>query len=173
MTKDERILAKVGKLLLKYGVSEDEKEKFIMDLSDTKADDQDEIEEVVEPKEGEEPKTEEPMSEQPEPEKVEGEEEVKEEKVEEPKPQEEVVDKQKEEVAEEGEKPVEEQPVTNTEEVNKSIEGLQARIDTLEKIIEKLGQPVEEEVGLSPDQTSGNPPTQSYFDEINKRRIGR
>ena len=44
--KDERILKKVGKLLSLYGVTDEEKEKFLLDLEDKKYDDQEEVEEV-------------------------------------------------------------------------------------------------------------------------------
>ena len=36
--KDEKILKKVGKLLSMYGVSDEEKEKFLLDLKDKKYD---------------------------------------------------------------------------------------------------------------------------------------
>lgn len=160
MTKDEKILQKVGKLLLKFGVAEEEKEEFLSQLSAMKEDDE-EPTEPTEPngeptKEGEEPEGEEGQ-------KVEGEQP----EVEEPK----------EEVTEEGEKPVE-QP--QNEEVQKTIEGLVARINAQEKqlidlqeIVAKLGDPKENGFGTSPSNPSGGSAEQSEFDRINRARLGR
>lgn len=171
MTKDEKILQKVGKLLLKFGVADDEKEEFISQLSAMKEDDE-EPTEPTEPngeptKEGEQPdEVKEPEGEEGQ--KVEGEQpEVEEPEVEEPK----------EEVTEEGEKP-DEQP--QNEEVQKTIEGLVARINAQEKqlidlqeIVAKLGDPKENGFGTSPSNPSGGSAEQSEFDRINRARLGR
>lgn len=166
MTKDEKILQKVGKLLLKFGVAEEEKEEFISQLSAMKEDDE-EPTEPTEPngepaKEGEEP------DEVKEPEGEEGQ------KVEGEQPE---VEEPKEEVTEEGEKPVE-QP--QNEEVQKTIEGLVARIDAqdkqiidLQEIVAKLGDPKENGFGTSPSNPSGGSAEQSEFDRINRARLGR
>lgn len=165
MTKDERILAKVGKLLLKYGVSEEEKSKFLIDLQDTK---EDEVEELPE---GEEPKA----PEEPEAPKAEGEEEPKGEN-----PEPEVEEPQEEEVAETGEEPVEEPPHYETDEVKKTIEGLTARLEAqdkilldLQEVVAKLGVQKEEGFGASPENPSGGSANQSEFDRINRARLGR
>lgn len=54
MDKKERILKKVGKLLSAYGVTEEEKAKFLADLEDGEADDQEELNESEEVSEGKE-----------------------------------------------------------------------------------------------------------------------
>lgn len=166
MTKDEKILQKVGKLLLKFGVAEEEKEEFISQLSAMKEDDE-EPTEPTEPngepaKEGEEP------DEVKEPEGEEGQ------KVEGEQPE---VEEPKEEVTEEGEKP-DEQP--QNEEVQKTIEGLVARINAqdkqivdLQEIVAKLGDPKENGFGTSPSNPSGGSAEQSEFDRINRARLGR
>lgn len=125
MTKDEKILQKVGKLLLKFGVAEEEKEEFISQLSAMKEDDE-------EPTEPTEPDG---------------------------------------EPAKEGEEP---------EEVQKTIEGLVARIDAqdkqiidLQEIVAKLGDPKENGFGTSPSNPSGGSAEQSEFDRINRARLGR
>lgn len=166
MTKDEKILQKVGKLLLKFGVAEEGREEFISQLSAMKEDDE-EPTEPTEPngepaKEGEEP------DEVKEPEGEEGK------KVEGEQPE---VEEPKEEVTEEGEKPVE-QP--QNEEVQKTIEGLVARINAqdkqlidLQEIVAKLGDPKENGFGTSPSNPSGGSAEQSEFDRINRARLGR
>lgn len=177
MTKDEKILQKVGKLLLKFGVAEEEKEEFLSQLSAMKEDDE-EPTEPTEPngepaKEGEEPEeVKEPEGEEPdEVKETEGEEGQK---VEGEQPE---VEEPKEEVTEEGEKPVE-QP--QNEEVQKTIEGLVARIDAqdkqlieLQEIVAKLGDPKENGFGTSPSNPSGGSAEQSEFDRINRARLGR
>lgn len=167
MTKDEKILQKVGKLLLKFGVAEEEKEEFISQLSAIKEDESEEPTEPTEPngeptKEGEQP------DEVKEPEGEEGQ------KVEGEQPE---VEEPKEEVTEEGEKPVE-QP--QNEEVQKTIEGLVARINAqdkqlidLQEIVAKLGDPKENGFGTSPSNPSGGSAEQSEFDRINRARLGR
>ena len=166
MTKDEKILQKVGKLLLKFGVAEEEKEEFISQLSAMKEDD----EEPTEPTEpnGEPTKEGEQPDEVKEPEGEEGQ------KVEGEQPE---VEEPKEEVTEEGEKPVE-QP--QNEEVQKTIEGLVARINAqdkqlidLQEIVAKLGDPKENGFGTSPSNPSGGSAEQSEFDRINRARLGR
>ena len=162
MTKDERILAKVGKLLLKYGVTDEEKEKFLLDLKEVK---DDETEEVKEPENEVEPETEE---------KPEGEEKPETEEVAEVG---EEAEEGKEVEGEQPEKEVVEQPEPQPDyqakinELEKLISAQVARIDELEAVITKLGIP-EPEVGLAPDQSAGNPPTQSYFDEVVSKRTG-
>lgn len=166
MTKDEKILQKVGKLLLKFGVADDEKEEFISQLSAMKEDD----EEPTEPTEpnGEPTKEGEQPDEVKEPEGEEGQ------KVEGEQPE---VEEPKEEVTEEGEKPVE-QP--QNEEVQKTIEGLVTRINAqdkqiidLQEIVAKLGDPKENGFGTSPSNPSGGSAEQSEFDRINRARLGR
>lgn len=166
MTKDEKILQKVGKLLLKFGVADDEKEEFISQLSAMKEDD----EEPTEPTEpnGEPTKEGEQPDEVKEPEGEEGQ------KVEGEQPE---VEEPKEEVTEEGEKP-DEQP--QNEEVQKTIEGLVARINAqdkqlidLQEIVAKLGDPKENGFGTSPSNPSGGSAEQSEFDRINRARLGR
>ena len=196
--KDERILKKVDKLLKLYGVEDDEREKFLLDLKDKKYDDQEELEEVSEddtveevdeveqpeqveqPVEEDLPTEEGEVEEQPaEPvgEEVEQEEvgEVAEE-VEQPElPADESVDQPMEEPLEEQpmEQPME-QPQPANEDVNKTIEGLMARVESLEDIIKKLGTPVDEEsVGVEPRNPSGESYKESEMDRINRLRMGR
>ena len=78
MTRDEKILAKVGKLLAKYGVSEEERKFKNYGLNPThQADDQDEIEEVSRTqRRGRTKNRRTYVLNNPKPEKVEGEEEV-------------------------------------------------------------------------------------------------
>lgn len=165
MTRDEKILAKVGKLLAKYGVSEEEKAKFLIDLQEAKEDGEEEL------PEGEEPKA----PEEPEAPKAEGEEEPKGEN-----PEPEVEEPQEEEVAETGEEPVEEPPHYETDEVKKTIEGLTARLEAqdkvlldLQEVVAKLGIQKEEGFGASPENPSGGSAEQSEFDRINRARLGR
>lgn len=185
MTKDEKILQKVGKLLLKFGVEEEEKNEFLSQLSTMKEDEDEEPTEPTEPngepaKEGEEPdEVKEPEGEEEQPEGEKPDEEQKPEgeegqKVEGEQPE---VEEPKEEVTEEGEKPVE-QP--QNEEVQKTIEGLVARINAqdkqiidLQEIVAKLGDPKENGFGTSPSNPSGGSAEQSEFDRINRARLGR
>lgn len=166
MTKDEKILQKVGKLLLKFGVAEEEKEEFISQLSAMKEDDE-------EPTEPTEPNGE-PAKEGEEPDEVKEPEGEEDQKVEGEQPE---VEEPKEEVTEEGEKPVE-QP--QNEEAQKTIEGLVARINAqdkqiidLQEIVAKLGDPKENGFGTSPSNPSGGSAEQSEFDRINRARLGR
>lgn len=166
MTKDEKILQKVGKLLLKFGVADDEKEEFISQLSAMKEDDE-------EPTEPTEPNGE-PTKEGEQPDEVKETEGEEGQKVEGEQPE---VEEPKEEVTEEGEKP-DEQP--QNEEVQKTIEGLVARINAqdkqivdLQEIVAKLGDPKENGFGTSPSNPSGGSAEQSEFDRINRARLGR
>ena len=119
--KDERILKKVDKLLKLYGVEDDEREKFLLDLKDKKYDDQEELEEVDETEDEtiEEPaeKVEEPMGEDLSADEGEVEEQPAEEPVGEEDGGEEVGEEVEEQPQEElpaeqpVEQPVEEQPV--------------------------------------------------------------
>lgn len=61
MDRDDKILAKIGKLLTKYGVSDEEKQNFLNDLKDYKDDEEEEIadEQPTENEVGEETPTEE------------------------------------------------------------------------------------------------------------------
>ena len=172
---DEKILKKVGKLLSMYGVDDEEKEKFLLDLKDKKYDDQEDIEEVVEEKEEEPTEVEGNPAEK-------GEEEVKQEEVvkEDEKPADDVAPEQEvEEPAPEQDQPqevvepVQEQPQETNEELLKTIEGLQSRIQSLEDLVSKLGTPVDENVGVSPTNPSGESAVESEFDRINRLRRGR
>ena len=170
--KDEKILQKVGKLLLKFGVTDDEAKEFVSQLRDMKDDSDETPAEEEQPAEQpaeqsapeEKPAEETPSEEQPK----------EEEKPAEEKPEEKVEEPSEEEVAKESEKPAEEQPTEQkaNEEQGKTMQALSARVDVLEKIVSKLGVTLEDEVGLSPDQNVGEQPSNSYFDIINKRRTG-
>ena len=140
--KDERILKKVGKLLSLYGVTDEEKEKFLLDLEDKKYDDQEEVEEVSET------------------------EETPTEEVEET---EEVVDETPTE-----EEPTESLPVAQDhEEVQKTIDGLVARIESLEDLVKKLGVKVEDDsFGERPNNQSAESYQENEFDRYNKLRRG-
>lgn len=188
--KDERILKKVDKLLKLYGVVDEEREKFLLDLKDKKYDDQEEIEEVSDNVEEETPTEEVEETEQVEeglsaeegeveeqPAEDVGEEQVEEEvsEVAEEQPQEELP-------IDEVEQPMEEQPMDQpmeqpqpaNEDVNKTIEGLMARIESLEDIVKKLGTPIDEEsVGVEPRNPSGESLQESEMDRYNKLRMGR
>jgi len=188
MNKDERILKKVGKLLKLYGVPDEEKEKFLADLQDKKYDDQDDLNEPEEVEETEEVEEENPTEEV-------GEEEVEEQEVsevaEEPtetEPTEQVENLPEEPVEEQPEvqveepteevpvdQPVEEQPQTQVsyDEIMKTIEGQNARIASLEDIVKKLGTPVEENIGVEPQNPSGETYQESEMDRINRLRMGR
>lgn len=196
--KEEKILKKVDKLLKLYGVEDGEREKFLIDLKDKKYDDQEEIEEVAEGEEEiEEPiESEEPVEE----ESTENLEEEPSEPVGEEEPVEEVGEDAEEPVGEElpvedveeplPEQPMEEQPQPveqpveqpmmdqpqqpdQSEDMQKTIDGLQARIDALEELVKKLGTPVEETVGVEPRNPSGESLQESEFDRINRLRRGR
>lgn len=162
--KDERLLKKVDKLLKLYGVNDEEREKFIIDLKDKKYDDQEEVEEVVEDEE----KVEEPET--PEIEEKEEIEEGKEEEIEAEPTEDEPVEEIKEEEGEETEEvegepetpelpeeqpveepviPSEEQPKEPIEESPAEVEPMQgdselsARLDELSKANQELAAKVD------------------------------
>lgn len=177
MTKDEKILKKVGKLLSIYGVSDEEKEKFLADVQDTKNDEEEPIED------GEEEKVEETEEIEPEEKGEEltesGKVEEKEETEEPIEPQENEVEDKQEEVVKEDEKLVEE-PVVNeepkveeTEEVKKTIDGLVARISSLEELVSKLAIPEEKDFGTSPANQSAESYKETELERYNKMRTGR
>lgn len=170
--KDERILKKVGKLLSLYGVTDEEKEKFLLDLEDKKYDDQEEVEEVSETEETpteEVEETEEVVDETPTEEPVE--EPVQE--TEEEQPVEEPVEEPTEETPTE-EEPTESLPVAQDhEEVQKTIDGLVARIESLEDLVKKLGVKVEDDsFGERPNNQSTESYQENEFDRYNKLRRG-
>ena len=166
--KDERILKKVGKLLSLYGVADKEKEKFLLDLEDKKYDDQEEVEEVSETEETpteEVEETEEVVDETPTEEPVE--------ETEEEQPVEEPVEQPTEETPTE-EEPTESLPVAQDhEEVQKTIDGLVARIESLEDLVKKLGVKVEDDsFGEKPNNQSTESYQENEFDRYNKLRRG-
>lgn len=170
--KDERILKKVGKLLSLYGVTDEEKEKFLLDLEDKKYDDQEEVEEVSETEETpteEVEETEEVVEETPTEEPVQ--EPVEE--TEEEQPVEEPVEQPTEETPTE-EEPTESLPVAQDhEEVQKTIDGLVARIESLEDLVKKLGVKVEDDsFGEKPNNQSAESYQENEFDRYNKLRRG-
>ena len=170
--KDERILKKVGKLLSLYGVADKEKEKFLLDLEDKKYDDQEEVEEVSETEETpteEVEETEEVVDETPTEEPVQ--EPVEE--TEEEQPVEEPVEQPTEEAPTE-EEPTESLPVAQDhEEVQKTIDGLVARIESLEDLVKKLGVKVEDDsFGEKPNNQSTESYQENEFDRYNKLRRG-
>lgn len=170
--KDERILKKVGKLLSLYGVTDKEKEKFLLDLEDKKYDDQEEVEEVSETEETpteEVEETEEVVDETPTEEPVQ--EPVEE--TEEEQPVEEPVEQPTEETPTE-EEPTESLPVAQDhEEVQKTIDGLVARIESLEDLVKKLGVKVEDDsFGEKPNNQSAESYQENEFDRYNKLRRG-
>ena len=170
--KDERILKKVGKLLSLYGVADKEKEKFLLDLEDKKYDDQEEVEEVSETEETpteEVEETEEVVEETPTEEPVQ--EPVEE--TEEEQPVEEPVEQPTEETPTE-EEPTESLPVEQDhEEVQKTIDGLVARIESLEDLVKKLGVKVEDDsFGEKPNNQSTESYQENEFDRYNKLRRG-
>ena len=170
--KDERILKKVGQLLSLYGVTDEEKEKFLLDLEDKKYDDQEEVEEVSETEETpteEVEETEEVVDETPTEEPVQ--EPVEE--TEEEQPVEEPVEQPTEETPTE-EEPTESLPVAQDhEEVQKTIDGLVARIESLEDLVKKLGVKVEDDsFGERPNNQSTESYQENEFDRYNKLRRG-
>ena len=170
--KDERILKKVGKLLSLYGVTDEEKEKFLLDLEDKKYDDQEEVEEVSETEKTpteEVEETEEVVDETPTEEPVQ--EPVEE--TEEEQPVEEPVEQPTEETPTE-EEPTESLPVAQDhEEVQKTIDGLVARIESLEDLVKKLGVKVEDDsFGEKPNNQSAESYQENEFDRYNKLRRG-
>ena len=190
MPKDERLLKKIGKLLTLYGVEEKEKENFLIDLQDKKYDDPEDEEEVkvdeTSTKNENETKVEEEVkpteeenkgSNEEQETKVEEEQKVEENKlpVEETKVEEEVenkVEEPKPEEPKQEEVKVEEfDAKSKTDELQKSIDGIAARISSIEDIISKLG--VEEKpIGASPEGNPVEESKESTFDEINRKRVG-
>lgn len=173
---DERILKKVGKLLSMYGVNEEEKQKFLLDLKDKKYDDQEEIEEVAE---DEQVNEEEMVEEKPTEEKVEDVEKVEEVDEVEEQPEQPV-----EEVAEEEapvEEPVEEEQVepqmdfdAKFKEYEDTINGLVARIESLEDVVKKLGVAEQEEsFGEKPENEGASASKETSFDKYNRLRTGQ
>ena len=167
--KDERILKKVGKLLSLYGVTDEEKEKFLLDLEDKKYDDQEEVSETEETPTEEVEETEEVVDETPTEEPVQ--EPVEE--TEEEQPVEEPVEQPTEETPTE-EEPTESLPVAQDhEEVQKTIDGLVARIESLEDLVKKLGVKVEDDsFGEKPNNQSAESYQENEFDRYNKLRRG-
>ena len=170
--KDERILKKVGKLLSLYGVADKEKEKFLLDLEDKKYDDQEEVEEVSETEETpteEVEETEEVVDETPTEEPVQEPVEETEEETEDEQP----VEQPTEETPTE-EEPTESLPVAQDhEEVQKTIDGLVARIESLEDLVKKLGVKVEDDsFGEKPNNQSTESYQENEFDRYNKLRRG-
>ena len=195
MSKDELIKKKVGELLTKWHVSDEEKTAFLQDLEEeiAKPDEEEDLESVAE-------ETTE-VEEEPAENEV-GEEEVEEqevsevaeepteteptEPVEEPLPEEPVEEQPESEVPSEEplpeqppmeetpvDQPVEEQPQQSNEDMLKTIEGLTSRIASLEDIVSKLGTPVQEEIGVEPQNPSGESYVESELDRYNRLRRGR
>lgn len=181
---DEKILKKVGKLLKLYGVSDEEKEKFILDLQDKKYDDQEEVEEVVEEKPTEEFKEEEKVEEVGEEEQPLVEEEPAEEPaqpveeqqeedlpVEQPEMEQPPVDQPQPELPTEQPQPVE-QLDARFEEIKKTLEGFDARLKAFEDLAGKLAIPENTDIGL-PANNEGANVGESSFDDFNRKRMGR
>lgn len=176
--KDEKLLKKIGKLLSLYGVSEEEKQNFLTDIADAKYDDEEEVvdeeskdEEIVD----ETPTDEEVITEETEEEETvdeKGEEVVEDENAEEVVENEEVSE-EAEEVVDEPQKDIEEPEHKEDEESSKVIEGLTARITALENLIAKLGIPVDEGFGESPNADASISEGNEFFDRINRLRTGK
>ena len=190
MNNDERIKKKLGKLLTRWSVTDEEKVEFLKELEEeiAKPDEEEDLESVTE-------ETEEIEEESPN-EEV-GEEEVSEElgeDAEEPaelEPTEPVGEPIEEPVAEEpSEVPFEEQPMeqpamdqpmeqplqdnsNEVAELKTTIDGLLDRISSLEDLVKKLGTPVEENIGVEPHNPSGESMQESELDRINRLRMGR
>lgn len=195
MANDERIKKKLGKLLTKWSVTDEEKVEFLRELEEeiAKPDDEEDLESVAEgteTEEVEESPNEESTSEETEVEEVS--EDAEEPAVEEPVEEEPVAEPTEEPVVEEQpgevpqEQPMEENPMEQPveqpqepandpryEEMSKTIEGLLDRISSLEDLVKKLGAPVEESVGVEPHNPSGESLKESEMDRINRLRMGR
>lgn len=156
---DEKVLKKIDKLLKIYGVDDEStRMAFLKDVKEYRDDEDEE----------ETPTEETPVEEKPT------------EEVEEPSQEETPAE-------EEGVKPVEEAPeeapaegTDKSEELQKTFDGLTARIQSLEEtvskltgLVEKLGVPEDKEAGLSPNQEGEVKGEMSYFDRINKLRTGK
>lgn len=199
--KDEKILAKIDKLLIKYGVSEEEKNNFLKDLAEMKDDEEDVEEQPAENEVGEETPTEETPENENNAveEKTETTEEEKvEESTDDPNPEEtpaeevaneseevgdeeSVEDKVEEKVEEESTEEKEDKPVeegvdykAKFEEMQKAFDGLAQRLESLEGLISKLGVPTDEEqkFGASPDQHTVEEEHNDFLEEINRKRMG-
>ena len=196
MNNDERIKKKLGKLLTKWSVTDEEKVEFLKELEEeiAKPDDEEDLESVTE--ETEEVEEENPTEEVGEEEVSEEVGEDAEEPGEELEPTEPVGEPIEEPVAEEpqaeeqpsevqlGEQPMEqpamdqpmEQPQDNSNEVAElktTIDGLLDRISSLEDLVKKLGTPVEENIGVEPRNPSGESLQESELDRFNRLRMGR
>ena len=188
--KDEKLLKKIGKLLSMYGVIEEEKTKFLADVQDAKYDDQEETEETEEevketevvdgngeaPQEEEPPK--EPATEETETPTEEKGDEVppaeEGEKVEEEQKAEETVEETVEEPA--PEQPVDSQPIDNGkyEEMEKALDGLRAKVDSLMEALTKSGVLVnapQQPVGLEHNDPMGEEVVAGESDIL--RRLNR
>lgn len=197
MSKDERIKKKVGSLLTKWHVSEDEKLAFLQDLEEeiAKPDEEEDLESVAEenteveeePAEnevGEEEVEEQEVSEDAEePTETEPTEPVEEPLPEEPSGEELPAAESEVPVEEPApaleqppvDQPVEEQPQPQqpSEDMAKTIQGLTDRIASLEDIVKRLGTPVQEEIGVEPQNPSGETYQESELDRYNRLRRGR
>lgn len=191
MNNDERIKKKLGKLLTKWSVTDEEKVEFLKELEEeiAKPDDEEDLESVTE--ETEEVEEENPTEEVGEEEVSEEVGEVAEEPGEETEPTEPVENLPEEPVAEEpSEVPFEEQPVeqpamdqpveqplqdnsNEVAELKTTIDGLLDRISSLEDLVKKLGTPVEENIGVEPHNPSGESLQESELDRINRLRMGK
>ena len=190
---DERIKKRVGKLLTKWKVIDAEKIAFLKDLEEelAKPDEEEDLESVAEETETNEVEEENPteevgeeeveeqevseVAEEPtETEPTEQVESLPEEPVEEPTPESEVPieEPQPEPVEQPMEQPVE-QPQQPNEDMLKTIQGLTDRIASLEDIVKKLGTPVEENIGVEPQNPSGETYQESELDRYNRLRRGR
>lgn len=189
---DERILKKVGKLLELYGVSEEEKDKFLIDLQDKKYDEEEEQPETPteqKPLENEEQETSQEQEQVEETTETENEESGENKEVAETESEETIEENSEEEpptteneslnLEEESNVEEQNQPETSFdaqakfEEVTKSIDGLASRIQSVEDLIAKLGVPAEEKPFGA--KSSGNPVDENVdtsFDEINRKRLG-
>lgn len=166
--KDKKILANIGKLLIKYGVSEDEKNNFMQDLAEMKDDEDEEtVEQTTEDNAvGEEetateetPKEEESVEETTETTEEEAVEEPVDSNTEETPAEEVANDSEQvsgaEPVENTPETPVEQNPTENVdyqakyEECQKAVNGLMERLESLEQALQAVGvlepKPAEEE----------------------------
>lgn len=161
----EKILRNFDSFLESLGLDEEDRKEILEGIQSD--DDEEEVEETEQDEE-ETPTEETPVEE---------------------KPTEEAEELSQEETPaeEEGVKPVEEAPeeapaegTDKSEELQKTFDGLTARIQSLEEtvskltgLVEKLGVPEDKEAGLSPNQEGEVKGEMSYFDRINKLRTGK
>lgn len=150
MNKKEKIIKKVRGLLTKYNVSEDELGIWDTDL-DAELEDNDFVddeEEMVE------------VEEKPEPEEVEVETET------------ELEDKEEEAEVEDQDKGIDFD--AKIKEMTQSIEGLVARLETVEGIVSKLGKDVEEEsFGVEPTADAEEDAAAGFYARMKSLREGR